>query len=225
MGHAANQRPSSLSGGQSQRIALARALATEPRLLLLDEPLAALDASARVEIRRLLREQLADFDGVVILVTHNPIEAAALAKMVIVIEAGRIAQGGTLGEITARPRSRYVADLAGLNVWRGTASGNEVRLQHLVLATADQAEGEVFAAVQPRAVSLHRTRPSGSPRNVWPGRVVSLDRSGDRIRVTLAGEETLVAEVTPAALSELGLVGGEEVWAAFKASEVEVYPS
>ena len=225
MSELAGDRPSALSGGQAQRVALARALATDPRLLLLDEPLTALDASTRVEVRRLLRDVLADYEGVAVMVTHDPVEAAALADEVIVIEAGQIAQRGTLAEITARPRSRYVADLAGLNVWRGVARGTEIRIGDAVFHAAGPTEGEVFALLQPKAVSLHLERPAGSPRNVWPGRVVSLDQAGDRIRVTVEGAATVVAEVTPGAMVELGIAGGEEVWVAFKASELEVYPA
>ena len=102
----AGHRPRALSGGQAQRVALARALATEPRLLLLDEPLAALDAGARGDVRRDLRRHLATFDGVRLLVTHDPVDAYALADRVVILEAGRVVQTGTLAEVTARPRGR-----------------------------------------------------------------------------------------------------------------------
>ena len=112
-------RPGELSGGQAQRVALARALARRPRLLLLDEPLSALDAGARAEVRRELRRQLDDFAGVRLLVTHDPLEATALADRLVVLEGGRVAQAGTVAEVTARPRSAYVAALTGLNLLRG----------------------------------------------------------------------------------------------------------
>ena len=119
-------KPRQLSGGQAQRVALARALATEPRLLLLDEPLAALDASTRLETRRGLRRQLDGYDGVRLLVTHDPMEAIALAERLIVLESGRISQTGTPQDISERPRSRYVADLVGVNLFRGRATGDVV---------------------------------------------------------------------------------------------------
>ena len=113
------RRPASLSGGQAQRVALARALATNPALLLLDEPMAALDASTRVEFRRDLRRHLESVRGVRLLVTHDPLEAMAMADRLVILEHGRVLQSGTAAEVTQRPRSRYVADLVGVNLFRG----------------------------------------------------------------------------------------------------------
>jgi molybdate transport system ATP-binding protein len=221
----ASGRPAQLSGGQAQRVALARALAPEPRLLLLDEPLAALDASTRVTIRRELKQHLNRFGGITLLVTHDPVDAAALADTVLVIEEGRVVQEGTIPEITARPRSRYVADLVGVNLWRGQAKNGEVKVGGNSIYAADAGDGDVFALVHPRSVSLYADRPQGSPRNVWRGIATSLDSVGDRVRVRVEGRVILVAEITNAALAELALVGGEEVWVSFKASEVDVYPA
>ena len=219
----ASGKPAQLSGGQAQRVALARALAPKPRLLLLDEPLAALDASTRVTIRRDLKQHLSLFDGISLLVSHDPVDAAALADEVLVIEEGRVVQRGTLPEITARPRSRYVADLVGVNLWRGLAKDGEVKLGDASISAADAADGDVFALVHPRSVSLYAERPHGSPRNVWRGTATSLDSIGDRVRVRVEGPLTVVAEITNPAVTDLGLVGGEEVWVSFKASEVDVY--
>jgi molybdate transport system ATP-binding protein len=218
-------RPAQLSGGQAQRVALARALAPEPRLLLLDEPLAALDASTKVAIRRELKQHLSRFEGISLLVTHDPVDAAALADTVLVIEEGRAVQGGTIPDITARPRSRYVADLVGVNLWRGQAVDGQVKVGGASIYAADAADGDVFALLHPRSVSLYSEQPHGSPRNVWRGRATNLDSVGDRVRVRVEGPVTLVAEITNAALADLGLVGGEEVWVSFKASEVDVYPA
>ncbi|HEV7534344.1 MAG TPA: ABC transporter ATP-binding protein, partial [Acidimicrobiia bacterium] len=146
-----SNKPKQLSGGQAQRVALARALATEPRLLLLDEPLAALDASTRLETRRELRRQLDGYDGVRILVTHDPMEAIALAERLIVLEAGHISQSGTPRDISERPRSRYVADLVGVNLFQGRAAGDEVLIGATGrLAAPGAGRGEVFAVVHPR---------------------------------------------------------------------------
>jgi len=114
-------RPSQLSGGQSQRVALARALAVEPAVLLLDEPLAAVDAAARAELRHLLRAELRRYPGARLVVTHDPVEAAALADRLIVLENGRITQEGRLADVTARPRSAWVASMVGLNLLAGVA--------------------------------------------------------------------------------------------------------
>ena len=222
----ASARPSHLSGGQRQRAALARALAPDPRLLLLDEPMAALDASARTEVRRDLKRHLASFDGVRLLVTHDPLEAVALADRLIIIENGKLVQQGTSAEVTERPRSAYVADLVGVNLLRGVAGHGSVRTDggHVV-AAAGATSGEVFAVIHPRAVALHRQRPEGSPRNVWQGRADAIEIAGDRARVRVVGPVPMVAEVTPASLAELRLAEGSEVWLSFKATDVGVYPA
>jgi molybdate transport system ATP-binding protein len=221
-----DRRPASLSGGQAQRVALARVLATNPALLLLDEPMAALDASTRVEFRRDLRRHLESFPGVRLLVTHDPVEAMAMADRLVVLEHGRVLQSGTPADVTQRPRSRYVADLVGVNLFRGRASHDVITLADGgSLTTAGAADGDVFAVVHPRTVALYRTRPDGTPRNVWEGRAVDLDLEGDRVRVRLTGTPPIVAEVTPAAVRELGLDRGDHVWVSVKATEVSVYPA
>ena len=219
-------RPRTLSGGQAQRAALARALVTDPRLLLLDEPLAALDAGGRVELRHELGSHLAGFGGTCVLVTHDLIEAVTLADRLVVIESGRVIQTGTPEEVSLRPRARYVADLLGVNLFRGRARDGDIELpQGQRLAAVDDAhlEGDVFAVVPPRAVALHRAHPEGSPRNVWSGTAKILDASGDRVRVRVVGPVTIVAEVTPAAVAQLRLGDGGLVWASVKATEVGVY--
>ena len=220
----ANARPAQLSGGQRQRVALARALAADPRVLLLDEPLAALDVTTRAAVRRDLRKHLASFRGIRLIVTHDPLEAAVLADRLIVMEAGKHVQTGTPVEVTEHPRSRYVADLVGVNLLRGQADHGSVRLADgTLVSAADAVSGEVFAVVHPRAVALHRTRPEGSPRNVWSGHVNGVELYGDRARVKVDGQVQLIAEVTPAALADLRLGEGGEVWMSFKATEVAVY--
>ena len=222
----AHTRPAELSGGQRQRVALARALAADPRLLLLDEPLAALDVTTRAELRRDLKRHLASFEGFRLLVTHDPLEAVALADRLVVMENGRLVQSGTPAEITERPRSPYVADLVGVNLLRGEADHGYVRIPGgPVVAAAGAESGDVFAVIHPRAVSVHRRRPDGSPRNVWPGRASGIELIGDRVRVRIDGEVRVVAEVTPAALKELDLDEGGEVWLSFKATDVGVYPA
>jgi len=222
----AGSKPAELSGGQRQRVALARALAPDPRLLLLDEPLAALDVTTRADVRRDLKRHLDSFEGIRLVVTHDPIEAVALADRLIVMENGRLVQSGTPAEVTERPRSQYVADLVGVNLLRGEADHGSVKLASgPVLAAAGAELGEVFAVVHPRAIAIHRTHPEGSPRNVWSGRASSIELLGNRVRVRIDGEVPLVAEVTPAALKELNLVEGGEVWLSFKATDVAVYPA
>lgn len=222
-------RPRQLSGGQAQRVALARALATEPDLLLLDEPLAALDARTRLLVRGELRRHLTAFAGPTLLVTHDPLEAAVLADRLVVLEEGRIVQTGTAGEVSRRPSTDYVARLVGLNLLSGRAEGHTVVLSdgarvHL----AEPATGGVHVAFRPAAVSLFTRRPEGTPRNLWRCEIAGLEPHGEGIRVELRGFPgyvgRLVAEVTSAAVIELDLRLGVEVWASVKASDVDVYP-
>jgi molybdate transport system ATP-binding protein len=218
-------RPSAISGGQAQRAALARALATGPRLLLLDEPMAALDATTRPAVRRDLRHHLGDFTGATVLVTHDPLDALALADRVAVLESGTITQQGSIAEVTSRPRTPFVADLLGVNLLRGPGTGHQVRLHGgATVTTADPVSGPTLVLIRPQAVALHRERPDTSARNVWHCRITGFDLLGDHVRVRLGGDVDIVADVTPAAVASLGLADGDQVWAAVKATEVTVYP-
>jgi molybdate transport system ATP-binding protein len=224
LGGLGEQRPAHLSGGQAQRAALARALVTDPAVLLLDEPLSALDARTRLTVRAELRRHLAEFGGGTVLVTHDPVDAMALADRVVVVEHGRVVQAGTPAEVNRRPRTDYVARLAGLSLLSGTGEGRAVRLDGGgVVAVAEETAGPVFAAVRPESVALYLSRPEGSPRNVWPARLAGATPHGSTVRCELAGEVPLVADVTAGAFAELGLAPGAQVWATVKASEVAVY--
>jgi len=222
----AGLRPAQLSGGQAQRVALARALVSDPRLLLLDEPLAALDAGTRVQVRADLHRRLEAFAGATVLVTHDALDAFALADRLVVVEGGTVVQQGTPLEVARRPRTDYVAQLAGLNLYRGLADGTTVRLDGgALVASAHPAAGPVLVAFPPSAVTVHADRPAGSARNAWALWVESVERHGDTVRVRLAGDLELAADVTPAAVAELGLAPGVPVWAAVKATEAAVYPA
>jgi molybdate transport system ATP-binding protein len=225
LGDKARAMPHQLSGGQAQRVALLRTMATEPRLLLLDEPLSALDVTIRAEVRRELARQLASFKGIRILVTHDPLEAMALADRLVVLEDGKIVQSGTPADVTARPRSRFVADLAGVNLLRGHARKDHIELEATgaSLAAPDAGEGDVLAVIHPRAVALYLSKPHGTPRNVWKGRAEELELLGERVRVRINGPVPLVAEVTPSAVHDLHLASGAEVWVSVKATEISVY--
>ncbi|MFF4987322.1 ABC transporter ATP-binding protein [Streptosporangium saharense] len=218
-------RPGRLSGGQAQRVALARALAAEPRLLLLDEPLAALDAHTRLEIRSRLRRHLADFDGATVLVTHDPLDAMVLADRLVVVENGTVVQEGAPAEVARRPRTDYVARLVGLNLHRGAGTGSHVAVGEVSFSVADPVEGPAFVAFSPSAVALYRTRPDGSPRNLWQAVIEGMERHGDNVRVHLEGPLPVAADVTPAAVAELGLTPGQPIWVSVKATETHAYPA
>lgn len=238
VGGLAHRRPDELSGGQAQRVALARALAIEPRVLLLDEPLSALDASVRHDVRRDLRRHLADFGGTTVLVTHDPVDAFSLASRALVLENGVVTQSGSIADLVAAPRSRFVADLVGVNQYRGTRRRDgSIELDgggSLVAAEASDAGGPstgatagdaVFVVVRPNSVGVHTTPPAGSARNVWAGEIDTLEVGGGRTRVRVLGTPSIVAEVTSSAVADLGLAVGATVWVSVKATEIEVLPA
>lgn len=222
-----NDRPGRLSGGQAQRVALARALARSPRLLLLDEPLAALDATTRITVRRDLRDHLDQFDGPRILVTHDPIDAVILADRVIVLEHGLITQSGTVAELRAHPRSDYAANLIGVNLYRGALTGDRVTVDGtttLAVVNDRNLTGAVFATIRPESVALHRDRPTGSPRNTFVATVTTIDQYGPRARVALDGPISITAEITQAALDDLAIRPGARLWVSTKATEIAIDP-
>jgi NifC-like ABC-type porter len=232
VGHLAHRRPAQVSGGQAQRVALARALAARPRLLLLDEPLAALDQTTRARVRATLRQHLASFGGVCLLVTHDPVEAVSLADRVLVLSGGSAVQDAPPAEVTRHPRSPWVARMLGRNAWTGAATGDGLALPGggaLVAAeplAPDLRGGEALAVIPPEAVAVHRERPAGSPRNVWPGTVREITAGGSRLRLLITSPVApdLVAEITPGAAADLGLADGSPVWASVKATEVTLVP-
>lgn len=223
----AGARPRRLSGGQAQRVAVARALATRPRLLLLDEPLAALDARTRLDVRSQLRRHLAEFEAVAVLVTHDPLDAMVLADRLVVVEHGRVVQEGTPSDIARHPRTDYIARLVGLNLYRGQADGHTVRLDTgPAITTTEILSGPVFVAFPPSAVTLFRNPPTGSSaRNHWRCEVAGLETHGDQIRADLTGELPLAADLTTVAAAELDLRPGTTVWATVKATQTHAYPA
>lgn len=222
----ARARPRELSGGQAQRVALARALAIDPRVMLLDEPLAALDAGTRRQVRRDLRRYLDMFDGVRILVTHDPVDAYALADRVAVFDHGSIVQSGTLAEITAHPRSRYVADLVGTNLITGTLDGDGLCTSGGVrISVVAEFTGPAFAIIRPQSVTVSTAVADTSARNTFTGTIDDIDRLGDRVRVGITGPIHLTAEITTNALESLQLRPGTTVHASVKATDIETYPA
>lgn len=219
-----------MSGGERQRVALARALAREPEVLLLDEPLSALDPRTRAAAARELSGLLADLDDVpVVLVTHDFGDAATLADRVAVMDMGRIVQEGSPAALAARPATGFVADFTGAVVLTGTAyaagAGSTVALDgggevHVVVV----ATGPVAVSVHPWEITLEPpdAAPPGSARNRVAGTVASVVDVGGRVRVAIDAPQPLVAEVTAAAVAELGLAPGAAVAASWKATATRV---
>ncbi len=220
----ADRKPAQVSGGQAQRAAVARALAADPRLLLLDEPMAALDVAVTPALRQTLRRVLADRS--VVLVTHDALDALLLADTVAVLEEGRIVEQGPAADVLSRPRSAFAARIAGLNMLVGTWRGDGVHTPtgvdvHGLVTGPAPTDGEPAVAVfPPTAVAVFRQPPGGSPRNALSAVVTELEPQGDRIRVR-AGD--LSADVTAQAVAELDLAPGSEVTFSVKANEVSVY--
>ena len=204
IGELAARRPHELSGGQAQRVAIARALATDPDVLLLDEPFTGLDVSAQMALRVELGRHLRDFAGIALLVTHDAIDALTLADRVLVLDGGRVAQVGRPAEVAAEPRTSHVARLVGLNL---------------------VADGDDLLAFPPDSVVVSLNEPEGSTRLRWRGPIATLAPHGDAVRLLVHAAPDLLADLTPAAATELELVPGREVWLSTKATAVSRYPA
>ncbi len=224
-----DRKPAQLSGGQAQRIALARALAADPELLLLDEPMAALDIDAAPAMRGLLHRILSEQRRPAVLVTHDVLDAVVLADRVLVLGDGRMVEQGATRDVLARPTTEFTARIAGLNLLTGRTADGALTSGDTVISgqTVERVEhNEAAAAVfSPSSVAVHRERPSGSPRNALRVRVTGLEPRGDVVRVRAVGDgATLAADVTPAAVADLRLAVTEHVWFVVKATEVAIHP-
>jgi molybdate transport system ATP-binding protein len=221
--------PTELSGGERQRVALARTLARDPAVLLLDEPLAALDAHTKTEVRHELAELLAELALPTLLVTHDYEDAAALADEVGVLVEGQLRQLGPPAELVARPRDAFVASFTGANLLRGRARRGEGALTAIRLESgedlysADEAEGDVAVVVYPWEVSVARTHApdTDSALNVVRGQVGSLVEVANRVRVRVG---PITAEVTAASSDRLELANGGVAYATFKATGTRLVP-
>jgi molybdate transport system ATP-binding protein len=236
----ATRRPHQISGGQAQQVALARALAADPKLLLLDEPLSALDAKTRLGVRSRLRSHLDEFAGPVVIITHDPLEAMIMADRLVVIENGRIVQQGSPAQVARQPATQYVARLVGLNLYTGTL---EVATAVVSLdvggtftvtwgdddpgasARTGQSTRPVLVVLRPSAITILTARPTqASPRNVWQGTVAALELLADRVRVQVDATPPALVDISAAAVADLALRPGTAVWLSAKATETEAYP-
>jgi molybdate transport system ATP-binding protein len=225
--HLARARPGELSGGERQRVALARALSRNPGALLLDEPLAALDAHTKASVRAELQELLSDLELPTLIVTHDYEDAVALAATVGVLVDGELRQIGAPEELVSAPLDPFVASFTGANLLHGRTVGQENGLTKVqlgggeLLYSTDPGDGEVGVVVYPWDVSVGRAYPDDSALNLVSGEVVSIVQVGNRVRVRVG---PLTAEVTGASAERLGLARGGTVFASFKATGTRLVP-
>jgi len=228
----ADRKPSQLSGGQAQRVAVARALAAEPELLLLDEPMSALDVASAPALRSLLRRVLRTGDRTAVLVTHDALDALALADTVVVLDGGRVVERGDVRTVLTRPRSAFAARIAGINLRSGTMAGDGMLRSPVGVDIAGQTETDLpagsaaVAVFEPRAVSVYLDPPHGSPRNAFAVTIAEIENRGDVVRVRAedeAGQPGLSADITASAAAELDLVPGSAATFVVKATETLIY--
>ena len=232
----ADRRPARMSGGQQQRVALARAMAPRPALLLLDEPLAALDVDAAPAMRSLLRRMVRDEQQTALLVTHSALDALVLADRVVVLTDGRIVEQGPTRDVLARPRSPFTARIAGLDLVPGTVEADGLRTADGT-CVAGRLDGVVagepaVAVFPPSAVAVFAEEPKGSPRNVFRVRLAAIEPREDVVRLRAAAlpggpawVDGLAADVTPTAVADLAAEPGDLLWFAVKATETAIYPA
>ena len=252
MADLAQRSPAQLSGGQQQRVAIARALVLQPQLLLLDEPLAALDVQTRREVRQELRRLLTEAGITTVLVTHHYLEALLFGERILVLDHGCVIQQGDQYALREYPRSSYIAELVGVNFFRGHIVRYEantlciVRLDdsqqpvEVIAALRERGQSneppapgdEAFVVVDPRSITLYLSPPDSSARNVFYGEIVHILPSrtaanGDSsVRVSIMlhhASPPLTAEITEASANRLGLQEGKMVYATFKATEASAY--
>lgn len=226
--HLERARPDDLSGGERQRVALARALARDPAILLLDEPLSALDAHTKIDVRAELQQLLTGLEIPTLLVTHDFEDAAALAGKVGVMVKGQLRQTGSPVDLVAQPADPFVASFTGANLLHGRTDGTSggttgIRLDDgNLIATSDAADGAVTLAVYPWDITISTTPPNDSAMNVTSGLITAITELGNRARVTIG---PLSAEVTVDSLRRLGLQPGLHAYASFKATGTRVVAS
>lgn len=229
----AERRPAQLSGGQAQRVAVARALAAEPQVLLLDEPMSALDVTAAPALRRLLRDVLPNKNRTAVIVTHDLLDALAVADKVIIFEHGRIVESGPVRSVLMSPRSDFAARIAGVNLVTGVVA--EPGFLQTAWGTGISGIGDIpsgaaaVALFRPSAVAVHPEAPHASPRNVIPVTIAEMEIHGTTVRVRGAdqadGSTGLAADITAAAVADLDLAPGQNVYFVVKTQEVEFHPA
>lgn len=228
-----DRTPMTLSGGQQQRVAIARALAAEPDVLLLDEPLAALDIQTAARIRTLLREKIADAQMTTVLVTHDVLDTIVLADRVAILHSGRIVDDGPKARVLGEPRNHFIAALAGMNLVTGTAQSDGTVALHDGRRFSGRegdipiAEGTVTSVVfRPSAVRVDTVPPAdGAAPNQWSATIDALEPASGGIRIRTVEDPAITVELSPVEAAELGLESGRRVWLSVPVGEVSTYPA
>jgi len=227
--HLAHRLPRTLSGGEQQRTALARALIINPRVLLMDEPLSALDRKTRNDLIREMKELHQKFDITLVHVTHNFDEALALADRIAIMKDGRISQVGTSTEIFRKPSDKFVADFVGSeNIIEGAAKKDGEKLTvidtgNVLIYSTEQKEGHVNITVRPEDIILSNKKVETSARNVFEGKITEIIDNGALIKLTVDVGEPLVVFLTRQSFIDMELNIGKDVWTYFKATAVHVF--
>ncbi|HEY8662176.1 MAG TPA: ABC transporter ATP-binding protein, partial [Propionibacteriaceae bacterium] len=224
-----SRRAHELSGGQAQRIAIARALAGDPLVVLLDEPMAGLDVAVATEIRHVLAERLRGRTA--LFVTHEVLDLWTIADRVAVVDAGRVVESGAVDDVLLRPTSTFLAQLSGLTLLSGVERDGDLEIAPGVLLQGLRDPGQPLthgsrglAGIPPEAVALYLEQPGGSPRNVLSAVITSLEPRGAVVRVRLeVASQQLAADVTTQSVAGLGLHPGQAIWAVVKAVQVRLY--
>ncbi|MFP3879961.1 MAG: ATP-binding cassette domain-containing protein [Dehalococcoidia bacterium] len=227
--HLLKRDPTTLSGGEKQKVALARALITEPKVLLLDEPLSALDPETREKMQEELRQMHRKVMVTIIHVTHDFEEAISLGHRVAVLNDGRIAQVGTPEEFLRRPSSEFVARFAlTRNIFSGTVMGTEdgctlIDVGGTRLKATTEAKDEVRLSLRPEDIFISKQPLQSTARNCFLGVVSDIADRGSLIYVTVTLPPDFVCVITRQAFDELELRKGVEAWITFKASAIHVF--
>ena len=219
----ADRKPAEISGGEARRVSLARAIVNEPDLLILDEPLESLDVSTRSHVRSLIGRYLDEYKGPTLLIAHDPTEAMLLGDDLMILENGSVTHAGPPDFIRMHPKTQYAADVAGLNLAIGDAANGVVTIGSHRLMIPDGAQtGRVAVTFHPRTVALHGLQPEGSARNTWMTHITNMEALGSAVRIETGAPMPITAEVTPSAVTSLGLGVGSRVWVSIKATELGV---
>ncbi|MBN2026082.1 MAG: ATP-binding cassette domain-containing protein [Actinobacteria bacterium] len=226
--HLLHRYPGTLSGGEQQRVAIARALIVEPKVLLLDEPLSALDASTRTKLREELKRIHSMTDTIMVHVTHSFDEAFLLGNRMAIMNEGRIVQVGETGEVFRKPNSRFVADFVGTtNIFQGRSTRQNgiswVSIDDIKVASAVAAEGNVYTTVRPESILVSLHPMESSARNNFKGRIENICDEGGIVKIEVDVGIPFISTITRRSYTDMELYPGKEVYITFKATDVHLF--